>query len=288
MRRLSLLALACTAALGGCAIVIAPDSGDVAMHTAWDSNALQGDGQLRSDHRAIGAARELDVNGPLAVEVAVGGAPALDVEADGNLQARIHTEMRGDRLRVWVEGSVRSNNPMRVRVTLPQLSYVRAAGSGSLRVDGLAGGDFTLASSGSRHVLLGGRVDRLDLNKSGSGGVDAARLDAGDAVVHADGSGHVALGRVQGVSLRADVNGSGGLEGSGSVQRLDLSVSGSGGANLGNLESARAQLGSHGSGGITVRVRDAVVADASGSGHITVYGNPVQRTLNGRNISIVN
>lgn len=288
MRRLSLLALACTAALGGCAIVIAPDSGDLAVHTAWDSNAVQGDGQLRSEHRAIGAARELDVSGPLAVEVAVGGAPGLDVEADGNLQPLIRTEMHGDSLRVSVQGEVRSHNPVRVRVTLPQLGYVRAAGSGSLRVDGLAGGDFSLASSGSRHTVLTGRVDHLDLNKSGSGAVDAARLDAGDALVRADGSGHVVLGRVQGGLLRADVNGSGGLEGSGSVQRLDVSVSGSGGADLGNLESAQAQLGSHGSGGITVRVRDTVVAEATGSGRITVYGNPAQRTLNGRNISIVN
>jgi hypothetical protein len=289
MRRLTLLALACAAALGGgCAIVIAPDSGDLAMRTAWDHDAVQGNGQLRGDHRPIGAPRGLDISGPLAVEVRVGGAPALDVEADDNLLPLIHTEMRGDSLRVWVEGNVRSTNPLRVRVSVPQLADVHAAGSGSLRVDGLTGGDFNLDTSGSRHTLLGGRVDHLKLDKSGSGGVDAARLDIGDAVVHAAGSGHVSLGRLHGAMLRADVTGSGGLEGSGSVQRLDLAVTGSGGASLGSLDSARAELESNGSGGITVRVRDAVVAQANGSGHITIYGNPAERTLKGSNISVVN
>ena len=87
----TLIALACLAALTGCAIIVAPGDGDTRVHTAWSSDAKEGDGVAARDQRTIGTLPALDVSGSLPVEVRVGPAPSLVVEADSNLLPLIRT-----------------------------------------------------------------------------------------------------------------------------------------------------------------------------------------------------
>ena len=71
------------------------------------------------------------------------------------------------------------------------------------------------------------------------------------------------------------------------MQRLDANVNGSGDINLAALSSDVAYLSSNGSGDIDVSVQTEVNARASGSGRITVHGDPLRRTLSGKRVSIV-
>ena len=73
----------------------------------------------------------------------------------------------------------------------------------------------------------------------------------------------------------------------GAVQRLDTNVNGSGDINLAALSSDVAYLASNGSGDIDVTVQSEVNARTSGSGRITVHGDPLRRTLSGKRISVV-
>ena len=77
------------------------------------------------------------------------------------------------------------------------------------------------------------------------------------------------------------------ISASGAVQRLDANVNGSGDINLAALHSDVAYLASNGSGDIDVTVQNEVNARASGSGRITVHGDPARRTLSGKRVSIV-
>jgi len=288
MRKLTALALAVTAALSGCAIVVVPDTGDVSMHTAWSDSGVKGDGQTTAEKRQVGSATALDISGPLTVDVRVGQAPSLEVEGDGNLLPMLRTEVNGDTLRVWVEGNVRPTNGLRVRYTTTQLQRVDSSGSGRLVIQGLNGAPLWLKASGSRHTILSGRVASLDAQLTGSGGVEAGGLTTGDVSVELTGSGRMLLGQVNGGAVRVKTHGSGSVQASGTARRLDVKVHGSGGANFSGLSADAADLYSYGSGDITARVNNAVLADANGSGHITVYGNPAQRSLSGRHVTVVN
>ena len=83
------------------------------------------------------------------------------------------------------------------------------------------------------------------------------------------------------------MHGSGGVNASGAVRALSVRLYGSGSADLGSLVSQGAELSTHGSGSISAGVSQSLVADSTGSGRITVYGNPPQRTLSGRNVTVV-
>jgi hypothetical protein len=286
----TVLAIALSAAvLGGCAIIVAPGpDGDVSVRTPFSSDAVQGDGIAARDQRTVGTVPALEVNGSVVVDVRVGPAAALVVEADGNLLPLVRTDVRGDTLVVEISRAYRSSNPVRVSYTVPRLSEVRHTGSGRLSVQGLNGGPLKVAQQGSGSTLLTGQVASLDVAGSGSGSVDAATLRSASANLSMSGSGRVNVGEVRGEYAVTTLTGSGQLRVAGSVRTLTARSTGSGHLDLVNLVSEQADLTATGSGGLTANVKQSLVAQNGGSGGIRVYGNPVQRSVNGKLVQIVN
>jgi hypothetical protein len=240
------------------------------------------------DERAIATVPALEVNGTSTVDVRVGPATSLVVEADSNLLPFIRTELRGDRLVIEKERSFRTNNPVRVTYTVPRLTNVRHNGSGHLSVQELNGGPLVVEAQGSGSVLLTGRVASLDVVQNGSGSIDATTLQSSGGNLTLTGSGRIVAGRMQGERLTANLNGSGQLRVTGAVRHLAARSNGSGHLDLADLVSEQADLSSTGSGGMTANVRQSLVAQNSGSGGIRVYGNPSQRTVSGKLVQVVN
>jgi hypothetical protein len=286
------LAIAITSicvALGGCAIIVNPGGdGDVQVRTPFSSDTIEGNGMPTRDVRAIGAVQGLEVNGSVVVDVRVGPAAALVVEADSNLLPYIRTEVRGERVVIEKDRSFRTNNPVRVTYTVPRLTDVRHNGSGHLSVQGLNGAPLVIQQQGSGSVLLTGQVAGLDATLSGSGSIDAATLQGATANLVVNGSGRMNVGRVQGERVAATLNGSGQLRVAGKVRSLTARATGSGHLDLVDLESEQADLSATGSGGITANVRQSLVAQNGGSGGIRVYGNPAQRSVSGKLVQLVN
>jgi hypothetical protein len=285
---LSCIATAAALALTGCAIIVAPNDGDVQFKTAFSKDAVLGDGQLTLEQRSVANLADLEMSGPVHMEVRIGQAPSLQVEADRNLLPMVRTETSGAMLRVWVEGSVRTNHAIRVIYTVPQLSQIRSTGSGRLVVSELNGGALTLTKTGSGASQLSGKVGSLNLQLTGSGDVNASALHSGNANLSLTGSGGIVLGQVNGESLNVKVRGSGDVQASGTATQLNARVTGSGSANLMALSSQDADLSTDGAGDITVKVRQTLVAQTNGSGRITVYGNPAQRTITGKHVQVLN
>lgn len=284
----TMLAIAAAAAiLGGCAIVVAP-GGDGDYHVSGPFSGVQGDGVTTREGRPVGTVQGLEAGGSMVVEVRVGPAPSLTVEADRNLLPLIRTDVRGDSLVISTEGSYRSANPVRVIYTTPRLSELRHGGSGKLIVQDLNGAPLRLQQGGSGSVILSGRVAKLDVDSSGSGSVDAEALQAGSARLALSGSGRMSVGQVRGDYADVGVSGSGELRVSGAVRSLNAHSSGSGRLELAGLSSRQGDLSSSGSGGISANVSDSLVAQASGSGGIRVAGNPAQRNVSGKNVQLLN
>ncbi len=288
MRTLFTLTLVAAAALTGCAVIVAPNDGNVALRTIFSQDAVVGDGKVTLERRTVAAnLTEFDMSGPLQVEVRVGPAASLQVEADSNLLPLVRTESSGAALRVWVQGSVRTNHGLRVIYTTPQLAQIRASGSGRLVASGFDGGALTLTKSGSGETQLSGKVGSLNMHASGSGSVNASALQSGNANLELSGSGRITMGQVKADALNVKVHGSGDLLASGAATNVNARVSGSGGVNLMAVASDRADLATNGSGEISARARQSLVAQTNGSGSITVYGDPAQRTISGKHVHVV-
>lgn len=265
--------------LTGCVIVIADGK-----------DSIKGNGTMTSETRSIPSATGLRIENreriDMEVDVNVGGAPSLVIEGDDNLVPLVHTEVRGDTLRVWTDNRMSSSKPIHVRYTAPRLESLESTGSVRTEVQGLAGGPLTIAHTGSGHLELRGHVERLDVRHSGSGQLYADGLESRNAMVNMVGSGRVNIGSVRGESLRVATSGSGSFYARGIVHTLDVQLQGSGSAQLNDLRADEANLTSNGSGGVHAWVQQKVEARANGSGRIAVSGNPAQRNVFGRNTSI--
>jgi hypothetical protein len=284
----TILTLGVLAALSGCAIIINPNDGELYVESAFGSATAKGNGELGTERREVGNLAALDVQGPLQVQVQVqAGAPSLEIEADKNLLPLIHTEDSANGLKIWIEGNIRTRNPIRVKYTTPQLHQIQALGSGRISVTGLNGGPLRVDNQGSRTIQLAGNVSSLYLKLLGSGNLNANALNSDAATVNLNGSSRVKLGPVRGEALDVAINGSGSLHTSGAVSKVKVSVNGSGDADLSALTSQVANLSVTGSGDISVAVSETLVADTTGSGSITVHGNPAKRSISGKHISVI-
>ena len=216
----ALLALCCAVALGGCAIVINPNDGEV-RYADTGSNAIQGNQQVSRDERQVSSLNALDIDNmkrmDIKIDVRVGPAPSLVIEADSNLQPLIHSEVSGNTLRIWSDSNIRSSNGIHVIYTTPQLKKINISGSGRLVVNGLNGDDFSLEQRGSMKSELSGTVVRFDVANNGSGSINAAALASGNTDAVQNGSGNIQLGSVRSERINVAVNGSGSISASGTV-----------------------------------------------------------------------
>jgi hypothetical protein len=300
----TIFALCSILAFSGCAIIIAPDGNDARFESAWSSNAIKGNGDISSDKRQVKGLPSLDIGGPIQVEVRIGTVASLEIIGDSNLLTYVRTETatsgfnskllpKGDGAnddvqKIWIDEKFSSSNPIRVVYTVPMLQNINATGSGRLTVNGLNGNAINFKNNGSRNVVLEGKVTQLDISSTGSGRINATGLTSMDAKARVQGSGSLNLGPVNGNELNVTLHGSGSINATGTVRNLVAQTHGSGSADLTSVRSQTADLASYGSGDVSAAVAQSIVAQASGSGHVTVYGNPAQRNVTGKRVSFIN
>ncbi|OBV40492.1 head GIN domain-containing protein [Janthinobacterium psychrotolerans] len=289
----ALLALCCAVALGGCAIVINPNDGDVRYVGNSGGKTIDGNQQRGRDERPVSSVTALDIGNlnwlDVRIDVRVGPAPSLVIEADSNLLPLIHSEASGNTLRIWSDANLRRSNEIRITYTTPHLNKISITSGGRLVASGFNGEDLSLEQRGSLKTELSGKVGRLDLANHGSGTINAVALASGNSEVVQNGSGRIHLGQVRGERVNIALNGSGNISASAgsTVQRLDAKVNGSGDIDLASLRSETAYLASNGSGDIDATASGEVNARSSGSGRITVHGEPAKRTLSGSRVRVV-
>jgi len=273
----SLIALA----LAGCVVVVADVPGRNAMH---------GNGAVTNATRPVADVSGLRIENrhrvDMEVDIRVGAAPSLVIEADSNLLPLVHTEVRGNTLRVWTEDEIRTAKPIRVHYTVPQLTNLESTGSLRTDVQGLNGGSLQVSHTGSGRLELRGTLNNLDVRHTGSGSMYADGLESRSAQVDMVGSGRVNIGSVRGDSLRVTASGSGGFYARGIVRTLDVQLQGSGSAQLNDLRADIASITSNGSGGVQAWVQQKIDARSNGSGRIVISGNPAERNVSGRHTSI--
>jgi putative autotransporter adhesin-like protein len=89
------------------------------------------------------------------------------------------------------------------------------------------------------------------------------------------GSSDVKLGRVDHRQFAVEVNGSGDIEATGTVENLIMSIEGSGDAHLFDLRARTADVTLEGDGDAEVNVSDRLNVRIAGSGDVRYRGHPV-------------
>ena len=221
-----------------------------AMLAGCDGHVLIGDtnGVPLAELDTSGAApTELAVVGPDNVVVTKGSKLDIDVSGDQAAVDALRFSLEDGTLGISRErNSGKDLGRATVRVTMPSLTALTVAGSGSVEVAEVTGSaEVTIAGSGNAKIA---KVDatRLDLTIAGSGDVEAAGgVETLDMTVAGSGSGRMA-------GLRVD--------------NADISVVGSGSAEFDSDGKVDASI--MGSGSVTVNGSASCTVSAMGSGKL--------------------
>jgi hypothetical protein len=165
---------------------------------------------------------------------------SIEIIAQRNVIDMMETYKNGDELVIKFKNNrrVTSGTAVVVNISAPSLESVQLSGSGDVAMQGnVTAGQFNFVVSGSGSIV----ADHLQVDNT----------------------------------LTARVSGSGNLKAeSGSAQKSDLIISGSGSIDLQGLRSDAVRAGISGSGSIRVHAAQTLKADISGSGIVYYMGSP--------------
>ncbi len=171
----------------------------------FNFGGVSGSGKVVTDKRDLAEFKSVEVGGVFVVEITAQKDYGVVVEADDNLIPLIRTEVRGGTLRIEADKRLSSKNPIRIRISAPDIDKLEISGVSNVTVGDLKNNALSLESSGASKVKLSGETAKLSIETSGATKVDAADLKTVDAEIDTSGASHVDV-NVTG-ELRADTSG---------------------------------------------------------------------------------
>lgn len=190
---------------------------------------------VQRQERTVAGFDRVIVHGVVDVVISQGTREQLFVTAESRWLPNIVTRVEQRTLIIETVGNVKTDKTLRVDLTLRELQHLEADASSDIKIDKL-------------------RARALNIQLSGNAELKAPRLALDALKLRVAGSASAELGGSTGSQI-VQITGSGDYRGEG-------------------LESASARIAASGSASATVKVRDDLEADVSGSADLTYYGNP--------------
>ena len=212
-----------------------------ACESSW--SCLRGNGVAGDEIRTISGFTGVVSEGEFDVFIIPDSSFSVKLEADENLIQYIRTSVSGNTLIVdqGTRKCLRSDNPIRITVYMPQVEYLNLTGSGMITGENI-------------------ESDVLKVHLTGSGLIDLKGLKTG--------------------LLDALITGSGEMVFWGETLDADLDITGSGMIKAFHLESVNCIANISGSGSMEIKVKKQLTAYISGSGNIYYQGNPPTVSVN--------
>jgi len=169
---------------------------------------------------------------------------SLNIQADKNIIEKLNVEVQGDTLKIGDVGFLLFNiNPIKIYITMPEVTSVRIGGSGSIQTQNTINSqDLSLIVDGSGKINTNLNVEKLSTKILGSGSATY-------------------IGKANEHNIK--------IEGSGSIKAFDLTN------KITNINII-------GSGSTQVSPTDNLNVKISGSGSVKYQGNPtIDQSISG-------
>jgi len=141
------------------------------------TNCVIGSGVVASESRAVTSFSAVTVIGPFRVSLRPAATTSLELTAEDNVLPLIRTEVRGDRLHVFlVEGSLTMTHEMAVRIASPELRAIDGAAAAHIEALGFTVDALDTRLGDASSLVVAGRADRHDLHLAGASRCRAEEL----------------------------------------------------------------------------------------------------------------
>ncbi len=165
----------------------------------------KGSGNIQTEKRNVSDFKAVDVSGAFVVEITAQKEYSLEVEADDNLLPFIKTEFDGETLRIETEGKITSSNPLKIKISAPDIENLQLSGASKASIVNLDNESLNVGSSGASKITCEGKTNNLTVDMSGASNFDGETLKAENVSVDASGASEASVSVKN--ELRADLSG---------------------------------------------------------------------------------
>jgi hypothetical protein len=156
-------------------------------HTVGSAPYTDGSGKTRTETRTLALFHTLSVESGIEAVISIGSESSVAVTADDNLVALITTRVQDGSLTISVDGSLRTNHPLKVAVATPGLDLVVVSNGATLDFENAtAAGPLVIQVSSGATVRAGGTVASLALAATNGSTADLRNLSTQQATVKLD------------------------------------------------------------------------------------------------------
>ncbi|CAN5662606.1 head GIN domain-containing protein [soil metagenome] len=165
----------------------------------------KGSGNIQTEKRNVSDFKTVEVGGAFVVEITAQKDYSLEVEADDNLLHFIKTEFDGETLRIETERKISSSNPIKIRISAPDIENLNISGASKISVVNLDNENLSVDSSGASKISCEGKTNNLTVEMSGASNFEGENLNAEKVIVDASGASKASVSVKN--ELRADLSG---------------------------------------------------------------------------------
>lgn len=186
----------------------------------------KGSGNRKTESREVGSFKAIDSEGAFNFDVTCQKPVSVSIEADDNILPLIHSDVRDGVLYLRTEKGFNTREGIAVRITVPNLESIRAAGAGKFQIAELKNDKFTVQTTGATALTASGETKSIEIHNAGAGKIDTDGLHAQKAKVDISGAASVDVYASE--QLDASVSGVGRVSYSGNPKTVNKNVSGMG------------------------------------------------------------
>ena len=166
---------------------------------------IKGSGKRELQKREVSPFTSISTEGAFTIEVTCQKDQSLEVEGDDNVLEYVSTDVSGNVLRLKNTKNYSINEPVKVRISVPNLEGFSSNGAGRIDIKGMNNDKFEIDANGAPTIIVSGTTKVIDIGANGAAKVDTTKLHASRAVVDTNGASRVDLDVTD--QLDATVNG---------------------------------------------------------------------------------
>src|SRR5678815_2786547 len=166
---------------------------------------ISGSGKREIQKRNVAPFTSISTEGAFTIEVTCQKDQSLEVEGDDNVLEYVSTNVSGNVLRLKNTKNYSINEPVKVRISVPNLEGFSSNGAGHIDIKGMNNDKFEIDANGAPTIIVSGTTKVIDIGANGAVKVDTTKLHASRGVVDTNGASRVDLDVTD--QLDATVNG---------------------------------------------------------------------------------
>lgn len=218
-------------------------------------------GVVANENRPVDAqVVNIVMSGPIDLVLQKASTPSMLIKGDASMLSRVTSKIEGNTLFLGTRGLIiTTRQPLIVELSLPNLEKLQMQGSGDSSVKGFSGINLNMETRGSGDLRFEGEYQQIKAISAGSGDLKLVVLNNDKLEIALQGSGDAFV--------------------KGQSKILNAKLSGSGDLDAASLKAGEVTIDSTGSANSRVFAIKEIKVHASGSGDISILGNPPKRNV---------